>query len=107
MKYAKFCRILRQYGEVDKTWIRDNGHEKEVQNHTVPIALRSLKPIYKPCELNCGLDVSNQHLEYRRTESLEIRWLVKCVNCGLYQDPKTLDMVDHRNLNKFFMKKTP
>lgn len=99
MKYTKFVREIKKYAEVDKSWAANHHHEK-INNHSIPVAVRELKPIYKPCELGCGQDVSNQHIEYRRTH--HNTWLIKCMTCSLYQDPKTGLMVDHRCVNKFF-----
>ena len=102
MKYAKFCREIKKYGLVDKSW----SGLKDIQNHTVTLAVKELKPVYKPCQLNCGQEVANQHIEYKRIDNAQVRWLTKCDNCGLYQDPQTLDMVDHRCLNKYFPKRS-
>ena len=98
MKYAKFCRLLKKYGEVDKSWA---GITK-AKNHTITLALRELKPIYKQCEFACGQEVANQHIEYKRVDHKHIRWLKKCASCGLYQNPQTGEMVDHRTLCKYF-----
>ena len=102
MKYAKFVREIKKYGEVDKSWAHNNGHERPVMNHTVPLAIRELKPVYRPCVFDCGREVSNQHTEYRRVDYRDVRWLEKCVSCGLYKNPRTGEMMDHRSVNKYF-----
>jgi cob(I)alamin adenosyltransferase len=102
VKYAKFVKAISKYGVVDKSWIQNNGHELPVKNHTVPVAIRELIPIYRPCQFNCGREVANQHTEYRRVDNKQVRWLEKCVSCGLYKHPQTGEMMDHRSLNKFF-----
>lgn len=98
MKYAKFCREIKKYAEVDKSWCG----LKDINNHTIPLAVRELKTEYKPCSLNCGQEVSNQHIEYKFIGQNDTKWLIKCDSCGLYQDPETGEMVDHRCLARYF-----
>lgn len=99
MKYAKFCRQLRKYGKVDKSW---SGMGK-INNHTIPLAIIELNPVPRICELACGQQVENQHIEYRRIQHKNATWLVKCTNCGLYQDPVTGRMRTHKELRTYFM----
>jgi len=98
MDPVKYRRKLVKLGTVDKLW----SDFRQVQNHTFPLVIRELKPVYKPCTFNCGQEVSNQHTEYKRILDPNIRWLQKCMSCGLYQDPITKEMVDHRNLSRYF-----
>lgn len=107
MKYAKFVKELRKYGIVDKSWIQNNGHELPVKNHTVPVAIRELKPITRPCEFKCSEQVANQVVEYRRLGHKQRIWIRKCQNCGLYEHPVTGEMVDHRLINKYFPPRNP
>lgn len=93
-------RRLRKLVELEKThsWSR---WDTPIQNHTIPYTIKEIRPRMKQCELECGRQVSNQHIEYSRRPGLG-DWLVKCVSCGLYKDPSTGQMVDHRVLQTIF-----
>lgn len=101
MKHNKYLRQLKKFGNIDKFW---SGY-REVNNHTFPYALTELKPVARKCELTCDKMVENQRIQYQRVDWDIARWITKCDTCGLYQDPRTGEMVDHRCLNKYFMRK--
>lgn len=96
MKYRNFKRRLSKLATVE----RDRGGARsDWDNHTLPLRIVELKSQAKPCEFNCGRLVQNQLVEHRYVRNT---WLNKCQQCGLYQNPSTGEMVDHRTLQQYF-----
>ena len=72
------------------------------ENETVPLTIKEIIRELRPCEYECGANVTDQRSQAVRKLTPFPHWQQQCKNCGLYQHPQTGRMVDHRELRLFY-----
>lgn len=72
------------------------------ENETVPLTIKEIIRELRPCEYECGANVTDQRSVATRREAPFPHWLQQCKNCGLYQHPQTGRMVNHRDLHAYY-----
>lgn len=72
------------------------------ENDTVPLTIKEIIRELRPCEYECGANVTDQRSQAIRKETPFPHWLQQCKNCGLYQHPQTGRMVNHTELRWFY-----
>lgn len=72
------------------------------ENDTVPLTIKEIIRELRPCEYACGANVTDQRSQIVRREAPYPHWLTQCRTCGLYQHPRTGQMVSQRDLHAYY-----
>jgi hypothetical protein len=62
------------------------------------IAFNGLKPVERPCMINCGKTVVDQVVERRLIFTPVKHWRTRCVNCQSFIHPNGVDIVKGAHL---------
>jgi hypothetical protein len=72
------------------------------ENETVPLTIKEIIRDLRPCEYECGANVTDQRSQAVRKLTPFPHWQQQCKNCGLFQHPATGRMVPFRDLNAYY-----